>query len=67
MREVTRGRVPVLARGDRTRLAFLTSTHVVDDLYQGAGLPTALATTAVFPAVACLLTLLLRDPRPRRY
>jgi MFS transporter, FSR family, fosmidomycin resistance protein len=25
-----------MARADRTRLAFLTSTHVVDDLYQGA-------------------------------
>ena len=36
MREATRRRVPVLARADRARLAFLTSTHVVDDLYQGA-------------------------------
>jgi MFS transporter, FSR family, fosmidomycin resistance protein len=36
MRETTRRRAPVLARADRTRLAFLTSTHVVDDLYQGA-------------------------------
>jgi MFS transporter, FSR family, fosmidomycin resistance protein len=36
MREVTGQRAPVLARADRTRLAFLTSTHVVDDLYQGA-------------------------------
>jgi MFS transporter, FSR family, fosmidomycin resistance protein len=36
MREATRPRVPVLARADRARLAFLTSTHVVDDLYQGA-------------------------------
>jgi MFS transporter, FSR family, fosmidomycin resistance protein len=26
----------VIARTDRARLAFLTSTHVVDDLYQGA-------------------------------
>jgi MFS transporter, FSR family, fosmidomycin resistance protein len=33
---MTRRRVPVIARADRTRLAFLTSTHVVDDLYQGA-------------------------------
>jgi MFS transporter, FSR family, fosmidomycin resistance protein len=36
MREATRRRAPVLAHADRTRLAFLTSTHVVDDLYQGA-------------------------------
>jgi FSR family fosmidomycin resistance protein-like MFS transporter len=36
MREVSPRRVPVIARADRTRLAFLTSTHVVDDLYQGA-------------------------------
>jgi FSR family fosmidomycin resistance protein-like MFS transporter len=36
MREVNTPRVPVIARADRTRLAFLTSTHVVDDLYQGA-------------------------------
>lgn len=36
MREVSTRRVPVIARADRTRLAFLTSTHVVDDLYQGA-------------------------------
>jgi FSR family fosmidomycin resistance protein-like MFS transporter len=36
MREATRRRVLVMARTDRTRLAFLTSTHVVDDLYQGA-------------------------------
>ena len=36
MREVGTPRVPVVARADRTRLAFLTSTHVVDDLYQGA-------------------------------
>jgi len=36
MREVTGQRAAVLARADRTRLAFLTSTHVVDDLYQGA-------------------------------
>ena len=36
MREVRTPRVPVIARADRTRLAFLTSTHVVDDLYQGA-------------------------------
>jgi FSR family fosmidomycin resistance protein-like MFS transporter len=30
------------------------------------GLPTALGTTAVFPAVACALTFLLRDPRHPR-
>jgi MFS transporter, FSR family, fosmidomycin resistance protein len=36
MREMTRRRVPVMTRAERTRLAFLTSTHVVDDLYQGA-------------------------------
>jgi MFS transporter, FSR family, fosmidomycin resistance protein len=36
MREMTRRRVPVIRRADRTRLVFLTSTHVVDDLYQGA-------------------------------
>jgi len=36
MREMTRRRAPVMARADRSRLAFLTSTHVVDDLYQGA-------------------------------
>ena len=29
-------RVPVMTRWERNRLAFLTSTHVVDDLYQGA-------------------------------
>ena len=29
-------RVPVMTRTERNRLAFLTSTHVVDDLYQGA-------------------------------
>ncbi len=33
---MTRPRVPLLTRADRARLAFLTSTHVVDDLYQGA-------------------------------
>jgi MFS transporter, FSR family, fosmidomycin resistance protein len=36
MREMTRRRVPVIRRADRSRLVFLTSTHVVDDLYQGA-------------------------------
>src|SRR5580693_475786 len=36
MPDLTGRRVPVIARADRTRLAFLTSTHVVDDLYQGA-------------------------------
>jgi len=61
MRETTRRRVPVLAHADRARLAFLTSTHVVDDLYQGA-VPALLA---VFPAAACVLTFGLRDPRPR--
>jgi FSR family fosmidomycin resistance protein-like MFS transporter len=29
-------RVPVMTRPERNRLGFLTSTHVVDDLYQGA-------------------------------
>jgi FSR family fosmidomycin resistance protein-like MFS transporter len=29
-------RVPVMTLTERKRLAFLTSTHVVDDLYQGA-------------------------------
>jgi FSR family fosmidomycin resistance protein-like MFS transporter len=36
MGDASTGRAPVVARSDRTRLAFLTSTHVVDDLYQGA-------------------------------
>jgi FSR family fosmidomycin resistance protein-like MFS transporter len=36
MPEVSTRRGPVMTRADRTRLAFLTSTHVVDDLYQGA-------------------------------
>jgi FSR family fosmidomycin resistance protein-like MFS transporter len=36
MRDASTRRAPVVARADRTRLAFLTSTHVVDDLYQGA-------------------------------
>ena len=36
MRKVSTRRVPVMTRTERTRLAFLTSTHVVDDLYQGA-------------------------------
>ena len=36
MRHVSARRVPVMTRAERTRLAFLTSTHVVDDLYQGA-------------------------------
>jgi MFS family permease len=157
-------RAPALTRAERGRLAFLTSTHVVDDLYQGAvpallpflalerhysyaglagivlaatllgsvaapdvavlfitafglgivlfapfavqvtlgqdflpnrigvasgvtlglaasvggiaaplfglvadsyGLPTALCAIAAFPAVACALTFMLRDPRPR--
>jgi hypothetical protein len=33
---MTRRRVPVMTHADRIGLAFLTSTHVVDDLYQGA-------------------------------
>ena len=36
MREMINQRVPVMTRIERKRLAFLTSTHVVDDLYQGA-------------------------------
>src|ERR1700693_1615859 len=36
MREMSRRRVPAMTHTDRSRLAFLTSTHVVDDLYQGA-------------------------------
>ena len=36
MAEVSTRRVPVMTRTERSRLAFLTSTHVVDDLYQGA-------------------------------
>ena len=36
MRKVSTRRVPVMTGTERTRLAFLTSTHVVDDLYQGA-------------------------------
>src|SRR3984885_1687825 len=36
MRDLTGRRVPLMARTERSRLAFLTSTHVVDDLYQGA-------------------------------
>jgi MFS transporter, FSR family, fosmidomycin resistance protein len=36
MRKVSTRRVPVMTRTEGTRLAFLTSTHVVDDLYQGA-------------------------------
>jgi MFS transporter, FSR family, fosmidomycin resistance protein len=36
MREMSSQRVPVMTRPERNRLAFLTSTHVVDDLYQGA-------------------------------
>ncbi len=38
---------PVMTRTERNRLAFLTSTQVVDGL----------------PAIACALTFLLRDPR----
>ena len=97
-----------MTRAERLRLAFLTSTHVVDDLYQGAipallpflalerhysyigltgitlaatflasvvqpgfgaldsyGLRPALGAIAAFPALACALAFLLRDPRPR--
>lgn len=36
MRETSSRRAPVMTRAERGRLAFLTSTHVVDDLYQGA-------------------------------
>src|ERR1700722_6034460 len=36
MPDLTGRRVPVMTRTERSRLAFLTSTHVVDDLYQGA-------------------------------
>jgi FSR family fosmidomycin resistance protein-like MFS transporter len=36
MREMINQRVPVMTLTERKRLAFLTSTHVVDDLYQGA-------------------------------
>jgi MFS transporter, FSR family, fosmidomycin resistance protein len=36
MREMFNQRIPVMTRLERNRLAFLTSTHVVDDLYQGA-------------------------------
>jgi FSR family fosmidomycin resistance protein-like MFS transporter len=36
MRETVSGRAPVMTGSERRRLAFLTSTHVVDDLYQGA-------------------------------
>src|ERR1700683_2655661 len=36
MRQMTRPRVPLVSRAARARRAFLTSTHVVDDLYQGA-------------------------------
>ena len=36
MRETITQRIPVMTRTERKRLAFLTSTHVVDDLYQGA-------------------------------
>jgi FSR family fosmidomycin resistance protein-like MFS transporter len=36
MGEMTRRPAPVMTRPQRNRLAFLTSTHVVDDIYQGA-------------------------------
>jgi len=50
-----------MTRADRTRLALLTSTHVVDELYRGA-----LGTIAAFPAAACAFTFGLRDPRHPR-
>ena len=52
MREKINQHVPVMTRTERKRLAFLTSTHVVDDLYQGA-----------VPALLPPLTFLLHDPR----
>jgi MFS transporter, FSR family, fosmidomycin resistance protein len=36
MRETTSRRTPVLTRTERRGFAFLTSTHIVDDLYSGA-------------------------------
>jgi FSR family fosmidomycin resistance protein-like MFS transporter len=36
MRETTSQRTPVLTRNERRGFAFLTSTHIVDDLYSGA-------------------------------
>ena len=36
MAETINRNAPVMTSTERTRLAFLTSTHVVDDLYQGA-------------------------------
>ena len=49
MRETITQRTPVMTRTERKRLAFLTSTHVVDDLYQGAGL-TGITLAATFLA-----------------
>jgi hypothetical protein len=37
MRETITQHTPVMTRTERKRLAFLTSTHVVDDLYAGHG------------------------------
>jgi hypothetical protein len=76
MQKTSGRRAPVLTRTEQTRLAFLTSTHVIDDLYQGAACrghgsgarrppPVAAEPRAAFPAIACVLTFLLRDPRPR--
>ena len=36
MRETTSQRIPVLTRTERRGFAFLTATHVVDDIYSGA-------------------------------
>ena len=36
MRDTINKRAPIMTRAEQARLAFLTSTHVVDDLYQGA-------------------------------
>ena len=51
MREMINQRVPVMTRTGPKRLA------------DGQGLTTALGAIAVFPAIACALTFLLRDPR----
>jgi FSR family fosmidomycin resistance protein-like MFS transporter len=36
MRETKRQRIPVLTRTERRGFAFLTATHIVDDIYSGA-------------------------------
>lgn len=36
MRETTNQRIPVLTRTERRGFAFLTATHIVDDVYSGA-------------------------------